>query len=116
MTGFARTVLTKLGYSVDGLRVAFRDESSMRQWAVLVAVSDLAVLLLGYPPLAIGGVFALGFLLLASELVNTSVEIVIDHIHPQQGDVAKRAKDTASAMTFMTFCALASFWLGLLFM
>ncbi|NVK16412.1 MAG: diacylglycerol kinase [Rhodobacteraceae bacterium] len=114
MTGILRTIFTKLGYSVDGVKVAFRDEPSFRQWALLVLVSDCAVLLLGYPPAAAGAVFALGFLLLASELINTAVEILVDHVHPERGDVAKRAKDTASAMTLLTFLALASFWCGLL--
>lgn len=105
-----RTVFEKLGYSLSGIKTTFRDEPSMGQWAIIVVISDLAALFSFGFDFKSGVIFAVGFLLLGSELINTAVEIVVDHVHPEIGDVAKRAKDAASALTFMTFCALSSLW------
>ncbi len=115
MIAFLKTVLTKLGYSLDGLRYGWAHEPSVRQWAMLAAVSDIAALLIFGVSTTTGAVFALGFLLVASELINTAVELLVDHVHPEKGPVAKHAKDVASAMTFLTSLALGSVWIfGLL--
>ena len=104
------TVFQKLSYSWAGVKTTFRDEPSMRQWFMLVVLSDGLALIFWHLDPMVGVIFATGFLLLGSELINTAVEIVVDYVHPEYGDAAKRAKDAASALTLMTFCALLSVW------
>ena len=110
MLGFFDKVLEKLKYSLAGLRYTYRSEPSIRQWSGLIIVSDLFALFIFGASTQSGIVFALGFLLIASELANTAIEIIVDHVHPEHGDAAKNAKDAASAVTFVTFLALVSFW------
>lgn len=105
-------VIEKLLYSINGFVMALKRDRSMRQWLVLVLVSNLMALLVFDQAITIGIIVALGFLLLAAELINTAVEVLTDFVHPQQGEAAKKAKDAASAMTFFTFLALATAWIA----
>lgn len=114
MFAFLKLLSTKFGYSVSGIVETWQSEPSFRQWALLVAASDIAAVALPMPGLARGAIFALGFLLLASELINTAVEAIVDKTTPERHPMAKKAKDAGSAMTFVTFLALASLWAGVL--
>lgn len=109
-----RTVIEKLCYSLNGLKFALKRDRSLRQWLALVIVSNIAAVLLFDQAMTIGLIVALGFLLIAAELINTAVEILTDFVHPQRGEVAKQAKDVASAMTFLTSLALAAAWIAAL--
>lgn len=107
-----RRVYRKLRHSVDGIKFTFLNEPSFRQWLGLVVSINCFSLLMLDNTMATGGILALSFLLLASELINTSIEVLVDYAHPQQGNAARRAKDCASAMTLLTFLALLSFLTG----
>jgi diacylglycerol kinase (ATP) len=107
-------VYEKFGYSLDGLRSTWADEPSFRQWTGLVAVSDLAALVLPISSMAAALVFAFGFLLLAAELINSGLEAIVDKTTPEVHPLAKKAKDAGSAMTLVTFLALVSIWIGAL--
>lgn len=109
-----RLVLTKLGYSLTGLRDTWRTEPSFRQWFALSLVSDVAALFLAPSALWIVLVVTFGLLILAAELINTAVEAIVDKTTPEQHELAKKAKDAGSAMTLVTFLALVVVWAGLL--
>ena len=93
--------IRSFGYSIDGLKYAYRYEQSM---FVHVFVTIL-VILAGFffhismfewlmCALVIG-------LVIATELINTSIEAVVDLSCPEQHKLAKIAKDTASAAVFV---------------
>ncbi|MFN0115875.1 MAG: diacylglycerol kinase [Paracoccaceae bacterium] len=115
MPVFASNPLRKLGYSLDGVRSTWIDEASFRQWVCLVAVSDIASISLPLPTLSTGLIVALGFLVLAAELINTGLEAIVDKTSPETHALAKKAKDAGSAMSLLTFLALVSVWVGVLF-
>lgn len=106
------SVIEKLLYSVHGFVMALRRDRSMRQWLALVLISNLAAVFIFDHAITIGIIVALGFLLLAAELINTAVEVLTDYVHPEHGEAAKKAKDAASAMTFFTFLALVTAWIA----
>ena len=58
-------------------------------------------------------VVAFGFLILGAELINTAVEAIVDKTTPEIHKLAKKSKDAASAMTFVTFLGLVSAWAGI---
>jgi len=52
--------------------------------------------------------------LLAAELINTAVEAIVDKTTPERHPLAKKAKDAGSAMTLVTFLALATLWVAVI--
>lgn len=93
-------------YSFQGLKYAYKNEQSLLIHlivTILVIVVGIIVDLNMYEWLL---VFILMGLVLATELINTSLEAVVDLISPQINPLAKIAKDTASAAVFI-FCVVA---------
>ena len=97
-------------WSWAGWRDAWTTEPSLRYWAAVVALSSLLALVL---PLEFGEllvILPLGILLLAAELMNTGIERVVDLASPGQNDLARRAKDAASAAVALTAIAGGVAW------
>jgi len=87
----------RLGFAFAGLRHTVRREASFRVH-LLAAAAVLAVVIVMRPPpvwcallaLAVGAV-------LVSELVNTALETLLDHLHPEQHPEIGVVKDIAAA-------------------
>ena len=88
-------------YAIDGLKYAFKYEQNMTAHII----STVGVIILGF-------LFHISFaewliialiigLVIATELINTSIEAVVDLACPEINSVAKVAKDTASAAVFV---------------
>ena len=59
-------------------------------------------------------ILALGVLVLAAELMNTAIERAIDYISTEQHEMARQAKDLASAAVAVTAIAVGVAWIVLL--
>lgn len=92
----------RLGFAIDGICLAFRQENSFR-FHVLAGTGVLAVLLLTRPAPAWWaiGALAVGFVL-AAELFNTALEILIDHLHPEQHPEIRAVKDIAAGAVLVS--------------
>lgn len=112
-TKMVRVIFEKLGYSLTGVLETWRTELSFRQWFCLALGSDLAALLVSPNIMFTTLVVAFGFLILGAELINTAVEAIVDKTTPEIHKLAKKSKDAASAMTFVTFLGLVSVWAGI---
>lgn len=92
-----RSIFERCGFALDGLRGVFATERSFRTecaYAVLAAV----VLLLLQPGWHWAAVIVLCIMMvLALELINTALEYLIDHIHPEIAPAMKQSKDAAAA-------------------
>lgn len=89
--------LTRLGFALDGLVGALRSEHSFKVHAA-AAVAVLGILAWARPgPLWWAVVLLTIVLVLAAELVNTAVEHLADHLHPEQHPRIKAVKDCAAA-------------------
>lgn len=91
----------RLGCALQGLRLAFREESSFRTQclAALLALGSLPFL---HPPLVWAAlVVLLVALVLALELVNTALEHTLDGLHPGQARFVQGAKDCAAAAVLL---------------
>lgn len=92
----------RLGFAWAGLRTAWRQEKSLRTHA-LATVGVIAALLLTRAPLIWWAVMALTVsLVVAAELLNTAIEALADHLHPQWHEAIKRTKDVAAAAVLVT--------------
>ena len=112
-TGLDR-VVRATGYSLAGLKTAYRGESAFRQefWGAVLMLplafwlgntwSEMALL--------VGTVV----LVLIVELLNSGIEAAIDRVSLDLHDLSKRAKDLASAAVFLSLLLCGGVWLSAL--
>ena len=103
--------VNSFGYALEGLIYAFKYEQNMLVHilaTILVVVVGLIVDLSSTEWLF---VFLIIGLVVATELINTSIEAVVDLISPDEHPLAKIAKDTAAAAV-MVF-AIVSILIGI---
>lgn len=97
-----------------GWRAAWASEKSLRQWTLVNVLSVIAAFAL---PLTLGEralILSLGLVLLASELLNTAIEEIVDVILPNQDPRAAKAKDCGSAAVALTALAGGVAWIVIL--
>lgn len=97
----------KFSFAWNGIKAAYRSEQSFRiQLAVSVAVV-LAGGLLGLTQLEwLFVVTAIG-VVLSLELLNTTIEKILDLLHPAQHERVKFIKDVSAAAVFVSSLAAA---------
>jgi diacylglycerol kinase (ATP) len=105
-----RRLCNALGYSLDGLRAAYRHEAAFRQEVALAAVLIPAGLYLGASNVERALLVASVLIVLVVELLNSAVEAVVDRISLEHHALAKRAKDTGSAAVLMSLLILGGVW------
>lgn len=92
----------------------WRNEPSFRFWCVLNLCSITLALIL---PLSSEGraiILALGILVLAAEALNTGIEAAVDHTSKDVSELARIAKDAASAGVALTAVAAGVAWVVLI--
>jgi diacylglycerol kinase (ATP) len=112
-TGLDR-VVRAAGYSLQGLRGAYIGESAFRQecWLAIVLLPSAFWLGQGWVETALlaGSVM----LVLIVELLNSSVEAVVDRVSFELHALSKRAKDIASAAVFLSLVNCGGIWVAAL--
>jgi undecaprenol kinase len=104
---------TRLGYAWAGLRAAWRREKSLHTHAA-ATVAVLALLVLTNAPALWWAVMALTIgLVVATELLNTAIEALADHLHPSHHAAIGLCKDVAAAAVLIA--SLAAAVVGLVF-
>ena len=100
----------RVRFALVGIYMAWKGESSFRIQSFF-ALALLALLVWLRPaPVWWALLLIVTGLVLALELVNTALEHVIDHLHPEQHPMMKVAKDCAAgAVLVAAFTALAVF-------
>ena len=112
-TGIDR-VVRAIGYSIDGLKTAYRGESAFRQefWVAVVLVP--AAFWLGRNWIEVGVLCGSVLLVLIVELLNSGIEAAIDRVSFELHDLSKRAKDLASAAVFLSLLLCSGVWVAAL--
>ena len=82
-------------YSLAGLKRLAR-ESAFRQEVLLVLGLLVVFVVFGATLPEIAGLVALGLVLVATEALNTALEVLVDHLSPGWSAWAKDAKDLGS--------------------
>ena len=109
-TGLDR-VVRATGYSMEGLRAAYRHESAFRQ-EVWLAVTLLPLALwIGRSWVETALLMGSVLLVLIVELLNSAVESAVDRISFDSHELSKRAKDIGSAAVFLALVLCAGIWL-----
>jgi undecaprenol kinase len=99
-----RSLLRRVGFALAGLREGWRRERSLRtQLAIgLLVVAALAVL--RPAPIwwaLVGLVIAV---VLATELFNSALEALLDHLHPERHPEIRIVKDMAAGAVLLVAC------------
>jgi len=107
-------VVRAFGYSLKGLRAAYKKESAFRQELILTVVLLPLALWLGRN--GIERVLLIGSILLVLivELLNSAVEATVDRGGKDWNTLAGQAKDMGSAAVLISLLLVAMTW-GLIF-
>ena len=107
--GLAR-IIRALGFSLDGLRSCYRLEEAFRQ-EVIVFFLLLPVLV--FIPVSVEFkliILAANTLVLVVEVLNSSIEAIVDKASPEFHQLAKHAKDMASGAVFLSLALAGIIW------
>ena len=105
-----RRIINAAGYSKDGLCAAYRHESAFRQLVWLNGLLLVLAVVLDFGPATRMMLITASFLSLIVELFNTAIEAAVDHTSTARHELAKRAKDAASAAQMLALLLLAVLW------
>ncbi|MEH0760239.1 diacylglycerol kinase [Vibrio sp. 16] len=108
-TGITR-ILNATGYSIQGLKAAFRHEAAVRQEMGLLVVAILALLWLSLPVVETVLMLATVVLVLVVELINSAIEAVVDRVGTERHELSGRAKDIGSAAVLVALTLAAFTW------
>lgn len=110
-----RRIWFAAGYSMNGLRAAWRHESAFRQELLLLAVG--APLGWWLADTGVERALLIGSLLLVLvvELLNSAVEAAIDRVGDGDHPLSARAKDLGSAAVLASLLFAAAVWGMVLF-
>ena len=91
----------KIKYSLDGLKYSYQNELSLTIHAILTVFLIILGIIFNINALEWIMIITALTLILAFEIFNTAIEIVVDMITKEYSELAKHAKDCASASTFI---------------
>ena|ERR1700712_1587604 len=112
-TGWDR-IQRAFGYSIDGLTIAYRNESAFRQEVWLAVVLLPLSLWVGRSWVEIALLAGSVMIVMIVELLNSGLEAVVDRISFELHELSKVAKDLASAAVFLAVLLCAGIWLAAL--
>lgn len=109
VTGIKR-IINAFGYSMKGLRAAFKYESAFRQETALLIILLPLAILLGQNIVDYSILIGSLFLVIIVELLNSAVEAVVDRVGDEHHKLAGRAKDIGSAAVFVSLLNVCVIW------
>ncbi|MCA0392889.1 MAG: diacylglycerol kinase [Proteobacteria bacterium] len=107
-------LMKALRWSMQGIRAAWLHESSFRLEAVLAAVMLPLGAWLGETGVEKALLVSTVLMVLSMELLNSSIEAVIERYGPEHHELAGRAKDMGSAAVFVSLSAVVAAWVLIL--
>ena len=118
MSGFesykGKTGLTRLwnalGYSRDGIKAAWQNEAAFREEILLAAIAIPLAIFLGKTGVDRAMLIGSIILILIVEILNSSIEAIVDKASPETHELAKRAKDMGSAAVLFSLLNAAIIW------
>lgn len=102
------------GYSMAGLKAAYRGEAAFRQLVLLNLILIPVALLLDVSRVERAVLVGVVFLALIIELLNSAIEATVDRISLELHPLSKQAKDMGSAAQLLALCLIGLVWAVLL--
>jgi diacylglycerol kinase len=89
-------------YAFEGLAAAFKNEPNFRIQAIIAILSLFLAIILRFSPTEMSIlILTIGFVLVL-ELINTTLEALVDLVSPEIKDKAKLAKDISAAAVLLS--------------
>lgn len=112
--GGIKRIIKATGYSIQGLRAAFKHEAAIRQEILLLLIS--LILAIMFDVSVIERILMIGVvvLVLMIELVNSAIEAVVDRIGVEHHELSGRAKDIGSAAVMVALVFATFTWVYIL--
>lgn len=108
-TGFLR-IFNATGYSFKGIKRAWKTEAAVRQEFVIALVMFPVAFVIAQTLSQLILLVLSLFIVVITELLNTSIEYAIDRIGPERHDLSGAAKDIASAAVFFSLAQVVFVW------
>ncbi len=108
-TGITR-IIKAAGYSWQGFKAAWHNESAFRQECTLCALLIPLAFVVGETIFQVAILIGVLALVLIIELLNSAIEAVVDRIGDEHHDLAGRAKDMGSAAVFVSLSLVVLVW------
>ncbi|MFA6178848.1 MAG: diacylglycerol kinase [Methylophilaceae bacterium] len=105
-----RRLLNAFGYSMAGLKAAYKNEDAFRQEVLMAIVLIPLGIYLGETGVARAMMVASVILVVIVELLNSSIEATVDRISLENHALAERAKDIGSAAVLISLVNMAVVW------
>lgn len=105
-----RRIINAFGYSMKGLRAAFKYESAFRQETALLIILLPLAILLGQTIVDYSILIGSLLLVMMVELLNSALEAVVDRVSDEHHMLAGRAKDMGSAAVFIALLNVIVIW------
>lgn len=106
-------ILKAFGYSVQGLRMAFRHETAFRQEVLLGVIFIPLALFVAEGPVERSLLIGLTMLVMIVELLNSAIEALVDRIGAEHHELSGRAKDMGSAAVLLTLAVWTYTWVDI---
>lgn len=106
-----KRILKSFKFSFEGLKYAYTHEQSLTLHLIVMAIVILCGILCEATIMQWVIILVMGALILVVELINTSIEAVVDMVTQEFHPLAKVAKDTASAAEFVACLIALCMWL-----
>ncbi len=106
-----KRILMSFKYSFDGLKYAYLHEQSLFLHIIVMVIVVTCGIGFNITPIQWVITLVMGALILVAELLNTSIEAIVDMITDEYHPLAKIAKDTASAACFVVNITALGMWL-----
>ncbi|ASU23374.1 diacylglycerol kinase [Vibrio qinghaiensis] len=106
-----KRVIKATGYSIQGLKAAFKHEVAVRQEFALLIAAIILTTWLDVSMLERITLLAVVVLVLIVELMNSAVEAVVDRVGVEHHELSGRAKDIGSAAVLVALIFAGFTWL-----
>lgn len=109
-----KSFLNRFRFAWAGIRTGWAQEKSFRT-QVALAIGAIGVLVVLRPQAVWWAIFFLIIsAVLAAELINTALELIVDRLHPETHPMIRRAKDCAAGAVLILSIAAVGILLALL--
>jgi diacylglycerol kinase (ATP) len=105
-----KQIYRAFGWSLNGLRAAWRHEASFRLESYFIAILFPLGLWIGRGPFEKAILCGSLVLVLSAELLNSAIEAIVDKASPEFHELAGRAKDMGSAAVLFLMINVMLCW------
>ena len=108
-TGITR-IIHAFGYSMQGIRAAFKHEAAFRQEILLAIVLIPLAFFITQDAVKLALLISTPLLVLVVEILNSAIEAVVDRFGEEHHELSGRAKDMGSAAVAISLVILVVVW------